>query len=63
MIFMGTATQPWDLSDLTEVFSVLSAGLPVDAANAAGITALSEAAAAGKAEAAQLLLDRKAGCG
>eukprot|EP00439_Symbiodinium_sp_Y106_P086914 s101_g36.t3 len=34
--------------------------LPVDAADAAGITALSEAAAAGKAETAQLLLDRKA---
>ena len=45
------------------MFSVLSSGFPVDAANAAGITALSEAAAAGKAEAAQLLLDRKAGCG
>ena len=36
-------------------------GLPTDASNAAGITPLSEAAAAGQAETAKLLLERKAG--
>ncbi|CAE7041795.1 IQANK1 [Symbiodinium sp. CCMP2456] len=46
--------------DVDVLAKLLNSGLPVDAANAAGITALSEAAAAGKAEAAQLLLDRKA---
>lgn len=46
--------------DVAVLEKLLNSGLPVDAANAAGITALSEAAVAGKAEAAQLLLDRKA---
>ena len=35
--------------------------MPADAANPAGITPLSEAAAAGKEETAQVLLERKAG--
>ncbi|CAK9093980.1 Putative IQ motif and ankyrin repeat domain-containing protein [Durusdinium trenchii] len=42
------------------VLKFLKKGLPVDAAPASGVTALSEAAAAGKPRVVELLLERKA---
>ncbi|CAE7527793.1 IQANK1, partial [Symbiodinium pilosum] len=46
--------------DVDALLKLLDSGMPADAANPAGITPLSEAAAAGKEETAQVLLERKA---
>ena len=60
LLVLQVFIQPWDFlkSKNLRMIQDVTSGLPVDA-EAQGITPLSEAAAAGKTEVVQMLLERK----